>query len=74
MEKHNFCEGKVDAKHQVSSLFGEKILFWKDKWIGEYQLAKQFLAMFKCAMVKEANVKSYFGKSTKKEVIWSPIF
>ena len=64
------CIQKI--KYQVCS--GQKILFWKDIWIGEYPLAKQSPDLFKCALVKEANVKSYFGKGTKKEVIWSPIF
>ena len=39
----------------------------------ESPLEKQFLDLFKCALVKEATVKSYYEKGNK-EVIWSPIF
>eukprot|EP00268_Persea_americana_P035191 TRINITY_DN34761_c0_g1_i2.p1 TRINITY_DN34761_c0_g1~~TRINITY_DN34761_c0_g1_i2.p1 ORF type:complete len:118 (+),score=19.04 TRINITY_DN34761_c0_g1_i2:39-356(+) len=61
-----------NIKYQVS--LSEKILFWKDTWIGERPLAKQFPELFNCALVKEANVKSYIEKGINKEVIWSPIF
>eukprot|EP00268_Persea_americana_P035190 TRINITY_DN34761_c0_g1_i1.p1 TRINITY_DN34761_c0_g1~~TRINITY_DN34761_c0_g1_i1.p1 ORF type:complete len:118 (+),score=19.47 TRINITY_DN34761_c0_g1_i1:39-356(+) len=61
-----------NIKYQVS--LGEKILFWKDTWMGECPLAKQFPKLFNCDLVKEANVKSYIEKGINKEVIWSPIF
>ena len=60
-----------NIKYQVRS---EKILFWKDTWIGECPPAKKFPKLFNCALVKEAKVKSYFAKGTNREVIWYPIF
>ena len=61
-----------NIKYQVRS--GENILFWKDIWIGDCLLAKKFPELFKCGLVKDTKVKTYFGKGTNKEVIWCRIF
>ena len=61
-----------NIKYQVRS--GEKILFWKDIWIGEWPLEKKFPDLFKCALEKEAKVKCYSEKGNNGEVIWCPIF
>ena len=36
---------------------GERILFWKDQWVGDRTLAVQFPDLFNCAMNKDAKVK-----------------
>ena len=52
---------------------GERILFWRDRWIGDKNLVAQFLALFNCAMDKDAKVNSYMSR-VGDMVVWSPIF
>eukprot|EP00268_Persea_americana_P058902 TRINITY_DN7173_c0_g1_i2.p1 TRINITY_DN7173_c0_g1~~TRINITY_DN7173_c0_g1_i2.p1 ORF type:complete len:258 (-),score=28.56 TRINITY_DN7173_c0_g1_i2:2111-2884(-) len=62
-----------NIKYQVRS--AEKIIFWKDTWLGDCPLAKKFPELFNCALVKEAKVKNCFERHTnKEEVIWCQIF
>ena len=37
--------------------WGERILFWQDRWVGDRTLVAQFPDMFNYAMDKEAKVK-----------------
>ena len=59
----------VNIKYQVGS--GERILFWKDRWVGDSTLGAQFPNLFNCAMDKEAKVKSYMSRAGG-QVVWSP--
>ena len=51
---------------------GEKILFWKDNWIGDRPLANQFPDLCSSAMHKEAMVNCYLSFSGEQKV-WTPI-
>ena len=60
----------VNIKYQIGS--GERILFWKDRWVGDRPLAAQVLDLFNCAVDKEAKAKAYMT-SVVGQVIWCPI-
>ena len=46
-----------NIKYKVG--LGEKILFWKDRWVDDRTLGAQLLDMFKCVVDKEGTVNSY---------------
>ena len=51
---------------------GEKVLFWHDRWLGEWPLARQFPDIFNCDLNKEARVHCYLS-SYGEHKVWSPI-
>ena len=50
---------------------GERILFWKDWWVGDKALAVQFPDLFNCVVDKNANVNSYMLRNGDR-MVWSP--
>ena len=52
---------------------GVRILFWKDRWVGERALCAQFPDMFRCAQDKEATISSYMS-TIGGQVVWGPTF
>ena len=65
--KENFMK---TITYRVGS--GEKILFWKDNWIGARPLANQFPDLCSCVVDKNAKVKCYLSFSGEQKV-WIPI-
>ena len=59
-----------NIKYQIGT--GDKILFWRDWWVGDRTLAAKFPDLFKCALDKDAKVKSYMSR-IGDNVVWSPI-
>ena len=49
---------------------GERVLFWKDRWVGDRTLAAQFPYLFNCTVYKEAKVKDYLSIAVG-QVVWS---
>eukprot|EP00268_Persea_americana_P001290 TRINITY_DN10388_c0_g2_i3.p1 TRINITY_DN10388_c0_g2~~TRINITY_DN10388_c0_g2_i3.p1 ORF type:complete len:137 (+),score=20.28 TRINITY_DN10388_c0_g2_i3:878-1288(+) len=60
-----------NIRYQIGS--GERILFWKDRWVGERAFCVQFPYLFRCAQDKEASVSSYMS-TTGGQLIWCPTF
>ena len=60
-----------NIRYQIGS--GERILFWKDRWVGERALCAQFLDLFRCAQDKEATVSSYMS-TIGGQMVWSTTF
>eukprot|EP00268_Persea_americana_P041154 TRINITY_DN40_c1_g1_i12.p1 TRINITY_DN40_c1_g1~~TRINITY_DN40_c1_g1_i12.p1 ORF type:complete len:212 (+),score=26.43 TRINITY_DN40_c1_g1_i12:1343-1978(+) len=60
-----------NIRYQTGS--GERILFWKDRWVGKRALCVQFPDLFRCAQDKEATVSSYMS-ITGDQRVWCPIF
>ena len=60
-----------NIRYQIGS--GERILFWKDRWVGERAFCVQFPYLFRCAQDKEAMVSSYMS-TIGGHVVWGPTF
>eukprot|EP00268_Persea_americana_P060859 TRINITY_DN7630_c0_g1_i4.p1 TRINITY_DN7630_c0_g1~~TRINITY_DN7630_c0_g1_i4.p1 ORF type:complete len:129 (-),score=20.04 TRINITY_DN7630_c0_g1_i4:855-1241(-) len=65
--KENFMENII---YRVG--LGEHVLFWRDKWLGEWPLARQLPDIFNCALNKNARVHCYLSYSGEHKV-WCPI-
>ena len=50
----------------------ERILFWKDRWVGNKPLADRFPDLFSCAVDKESKAMTYVSRTGYK-MPWSPI-
>ena len=51
---------------------GEKVLFWRERLLGEWPLARQFPNICNCALNKDARVHCYLSSSGEHKV-WFPI-
>lgn len=48
-----------NIKYHIRS--GGRVLFWKDRWVGDQTLVVQFPDLFNCSVHREAKVKDYLS-------------